>query len=160
MKKIIYTRPDGGLSVVHPVINTLPVAEDITEEQALQRAIDKLPLDELTGEVVAHQIVDESAIPTDRTFRNAWVAAAGAVTHDMAKAREIQKNTLRALRAPKLEALDVAYMRALEVGNTAAAAAIVVRKQALRDVTADPAIASARTPAELAAVVPAALVQS
>lgn len=154
MKKIIYTRPDGGLSVVHPVINTVPVPEDITEQQALQRAIDKLPLDELTGEVVAHQIVDESTIPTDRTFRNAWVAAAGAVIHDMAKAREIQKNTLRTLRAPKLEALDVAYMRALEVGNTAAAAAIVVQKQVLRDVTADPAIASARTPEALAAVVP------
>lgn len=157
MKKIIYTRPDGGLSVVHPVINThtfvdgdvVPVAEDITEEQALQRALSKIPADAINV-----QIVDESAIPTDRTFRNAWVAATGAVTHDMAKAREIQKNTLRVLRAPKLAALDVEFMRALEVGDTVGAAAIVAQKQALRDVTKDPAIASARTPAALAAVVP------
>jgi hypothetical protein len=50
------------------------------------------------------------------------------------KAEQATRDRLRLNRAPRLEALDVAYMRALEQG--ADTAAIVTEKQALRDVTA------------------------
>ena len=148
MKKIIYTRHDGGLSVVHPVINTVPERENITEEQALERALKKLPADAINP-----QVVDE--IPTDRTFRNAWKAGVGAVEHDMAKCREIHKDRLRVLRAPKLAAADVEFMKALEAGQPTSQ--IVAYKQALRDVTADPAIEAAKSPEELKAVLPSVL---
>jgi hypothetical protein len=51
------------------------------------------------------------------------------------KAKAIKLDALRAERAPKLAALDVAFMRAVEQGDTAAQASIAAEKQALRDVT-------------------------
>jgi len=76
---------------------------------------------------------------------------------NMDKAREIKKDMIRAERNPKLAALDVDFMRAVESGDTEAQATIAAQKQALRDATDDPAIASATTPDELKAVVPVAL---
>jgi len=76
------------------------------------------------------------------------------ISVNMDKAREIKKDMIRAERAPMLEALDVAYMRAVESGDTTQQAQIAAEKQALRDATDDPAIAAASTPEELAAVDP------
>lgn len=71
------------------------------------------------------------------------------ITVNMAKAREIQKDMLREERKSKLEALDVAFMRAVEAGDAAAQADIAAQKQVLRDVTADARIDAAGTPDEL-----------
>jgi len=76
---------------------------------------------------------------------------------NMDKAVEIKKDMIRAERAPKLEALDVAFMRAVEAGDAEKQAEIAAKKQALRDATDDPVIAAAQTPEELKAAVPAAL---
>ena len=51
------------------------------------------------------------------------------------KAKAIKLDQFRAERAPKLAALDVAFVRALEQGDTAEHSRIVAEKQALRDVT-------------------------
>ena len=51
------------------------------------------------------------------------------------KAKAIKLDALRAERAPKLAALDLAFMRAVEQGDTAAQSRIAAEKQALRDVT-------------------------
>ena len=76
------------------------------------------------------------------------------ITVNMDKAREIKKDMIRAERAPMLEALDVAFMRAVEASDTTQQAQIAAEKQTLRDATDDPAIAAASTPEELAAVDP------
>ena len=60
---------------------------------------------------------------------------------DMAKAREIHKNNIRAARSPKLAELDVEFQKALETG--ASTTDIVAKKQALRDAPADSGIAAA-----------------
>ena len=60
---------------------------------------------------------------------------------DMAKAREIHKNKIRAARTPKLAELDIEFQKAQE--TSADTSAIVAKKQALRDAPADSAIASA-----------------
>ena len=60
---------------------------------------------------------------------------------DMAKAREIHKDNIRAAREPKLAELDIEFQKALETG--ASTTAIVAKKQALRDAPADSGIASA-----------------
>jgi len=52
---------------------------------------------------------------------------------NIAKAKDITKDRLRAEREPKLQALDVAFQRALE-SNTDTTD-IVNKKQALRDAT-------------------------
>ena len=51
------------------------------------------------------------------------------------KAKAIKREQFRAARKPLLEALDVAFVRALEQGDTEAQASIAAQKQALRDVT-------------------------
>jgi len=89
-------------------------------------------------------------VPTDRTFRGAWQFSGDAVEIDMAAARDIHRDNLRAERKPLLEALDVAYMRALE--DDTGTVNITAEKQVLRDVTADPRIDAAATPDELKAL--------
>jgi hypothetical protein len=57
-----------------------------------------------------------------------------AIQVNINKAKNITKDRLREERAPKLEALDVQFQRALEVGaNTSE---IATKKQALRDAPA------------------------
>ena len=148
MKRILYTRPDGGISIVTPAIN---FDEVITEYQALARAQAKLPVD-----VINARVIDPSEILTDRTFRDAWEDK-GVISVNMGKAREIYKNLLRQKRAPLLAALDIEYQRAIESGDSALKTKIATKKQTLRDVTADPRIEAAKTPEQLKAVIPDAL---
>jgi phosphatidylserine decarboxylase len=89
-------------------------------------------------------------VPTDRTFRRAWTFSGDAVEVDMAAARDIHKANLRAERAPRMEALDVEFMQALEAGTSTTA--IATKKQTLRDITDDARIAAATTPDELKAL--------
>ena len=153
MKRIVYTKPDGNLAVVTPVINTFPSPENMTEDEALARALSKLP-----AGAVNPVVVEEAAIPTDRAYRDAWSVSGNSVIHDMTKAREIHKNKLRELRATKFPKLDIDYMRADEAGNNALKIQIAQQKQSLRDVTADPRIAAAQTPEELKLVIPEILI--
>jgi len=126
MRKIIFTGSDGALSIVHPVRNTL--GETLTTDAEIeQRAWDKLPEDAINP-----QFVEADAIPTDRTFRNAWENNGG-INVNMPKAKDLTKDRLRANRKPLLEAQDVAFQRALESG--ASTAEIVKEKQRLRDIT-------------------------
>ena len=90
--------------------------------------------------------------PNDRTFRGAWLFNGSVVEVDMKLARDIHRDNLRADRAPRLDALDVDYMKALEDADTAAKQGIVSVKQSLRDVPDHPSIDSAKTPEELKAL--------
>ena len=148
MRKIVYTRPDGGLSIVVPCIGT---KEDLTEAEAEARAYAMLPPD--AGNP---RWAKDDEFPADRTFRDAWTDT-GTVSVDMPKAREIHREKLRQLRAPKLAAEDTAFMRAIEADDKAEAARVALRKKALRDVTDDPRIDAAKTPDELKAAIPEAL---
>ena len=133
MKRIIYTRPagmldaqdEGGVSVVTPNINT---DETITEEEALQRAFDKLP-----AGAINPQIVEANTISSDRTFRSAWEKDAKVIKTNMTKAKVITKDRLREERKPLLEAQDILFNRALETSEDTSA--IVKEKNRLRDIT-------------------------
>jgi hypothetical protein len=57
------------------------------------------------------------------------------ISINITKAKAIKLDALRAERAPKLAALDLAFMRAVEQGDTSKQASIAAEKQALRDVT-------------------------
>lgn len=114
--------------------------------------IKKWPESERTKVVSFHAIADTD-IPVDRTYRNAW-SWNGKIEHDMVKARNIHRDHMRQVRAPKLAALDVAYLRAEEAGNTPLKEKIAAQKQALRDVLAIHAIESAATVEQLKTVWP------
>ena len=68
---------------------------------------------------------------------------------DMAKAREIHKNKIRAARKPLLESLDIEFQKALETG--ADTSTIVAKKQTLRDAPAASGISTAASEADLKA---------
>ena len=57
-KRIIYTTDDGGVAIVIPADNC-----DLTVEQIKDKDVP-------SGKTA--YIVDNSVIPTDRSFRNAW----------------------------------------------------------------------------------------
>jgi hypothetical protein len=106
------------------------------------------------NDIVGVREIALDEMPVDRDFREAWTDS-GKLTIDMDRARAIHQDRLRQLRSPKLAALDVEMSRAYK--DAARQEAIEARRQRLRDVTDDPAIAAARTPDELRAVLPAAL---
>jgi len=147
MKRIIYTKPDGSVSVVIPA----PMVDETENEE---QYISRIAAKDVPASATNVRIVDESEIPQDRTFRSAWVSNNGVIGHDMSKCIDIQKDKLRALREPKLAALDAAYMKALESGNSEQMQTIATKKQALRDVTSDPSLTSAKSPDDLKKIIP------
>lgn len=96
-------------------------------------------------------------LPDERTFREAWRLNGTVVEIDMNAARAIWRDRIRRARQPELEALDAAFMKALETGDAAGQASIAARKQELRDAPADPAIDAAADVDALKAVCPAGL---
>ena len=130
MSKIIYTNSDGTVAIIHPI-------GDVND------AIKAVP----SG--LSYEIVEDSAIPSDRSFRNAWKQNSKTIETDMTKAKEIHKTNIRNARAPKLVELDVEFQKALETSSSTTD--IVSKKKALRDAPADSGIASAKTEAELKA---------
>tara|TARA_B000000565_G_scaffold209724_1_gene163045 strand:+ start:228 stop:659 length:432 start_codon:yes stop_codon:yes gene_type:complete len=130
MSKIIYTNTNGTISIITP-------AGDVND------AIKDVP----SG--LSYEIVEDSAIPTDRSFRNAWKQNSKTIETDMTKAKEIHKANIRAARKDKLAELDIEFQKALE--TSASTTDIVSKKQALRDAPADSAIESADTETKLKA---------
>ena len=117
--RITYTNDKGGVSVVVPSPNWAGTMEEL--------AVKVVPENE------PYKIVEDSAVPTDRTFRDAWENYES-ITTSLVKAKELTKTRLRGERKPLLEAQDVLFMKAQESsGDTAA---IVIEKQRLRDVPA------------------------
>ena len=92
-----------------------------------------------------------ATMPSDRHFRNAWVTSGTTITEDMTESKKIFQDKIREVRAPLLEAEDVAYMKALEADDARAITASVNKKKALRDAPAASAISSADTIAKLKA---------
>ena len=130
MSKIIYTNSEGTVSIIIPVGDVNNAIKDVPSG-------------------LSYQIVEDSVIPTDRSFRNAWIQNNKIIETDIAKAREIHKNNIRNARTPKLAELDIEFQKALETSSSTTD--IVSKKQALRDAPADSGIASADTEAKLKA---------
>jgi len=80
-----------------------------------------------------YKIVD--SLDIDNDYFNGFVYADGQIEADIAACKEIHLDKFRIARAPKLQKLDVDYMKAIEVEDGVKASAIAVQKQELRDVT-------------------------
>ena len=130
MSRIIYTKSDGTVSIITP-------AGDVND------AIKDVP----SG--LSYEIVEDSAIPTDRSFRNAWKQNSKTIETDMTKAKEIHKDKIRIARTPKLAELDIEFQRALE--TSADTSTIVAKKQVLRDAPSASGISTAASEADLKA---------
>lgn len=142
MSKIIFNY-EGTISIIHPTPEALQI---MTIEQIAEKDV---PVG-----VSTYSIVEDSVIPTDRTFRNSWVGVGigttgGIISEDMTKAKELHKAKIREARADKFTALDIEYQRATE--TSADTSAIVAKKQALRDAPSASGIATAANTVELKA---------
>lgn len=93
-------------------------------------------------------------IPAERTFRESWEVNedTAVISVNMERAKDIWRDKIRRARVEPLEALDTAYMKALETG--ADTTSIIAQKQALRDAPALPSIDAATTPNELTSIQP------
>ena len=133
MSKIVYTNSDGTIAIVHPI-------------GSIENGLKAIP-----AGISTYTIVEDSIIPSDRTFRSSWVqvgiGTTATVSEDMAKAREIHKTNIREARAPKLAEQDIEFQKALE--TSASTTDIVSKKQALRDAPADSGITAASDTAAL-----------
>ena len=112
--KIIYTNTEGSVSVIIPT-GELPI------EEVAQKDVP-------AG--VAYEIIEDDAIPSDRFFRNAWVANGGAVDVDLDKAKEIGHDMRRAKRAEEFAPLDEVIAKQIPGKDAAEAEAA---RQAIRD---------------------------
>ena len=134
MTCIIYTNQAGGLSIV------IPTGE--------------LPIDEVAAKDVPagadYAIVEDDAVPADRTFRAAWVLHNGAVEHDLHKCKEIAHNMRRALRAAEFTPHDDIIAKQIP-GIDPSAAEAARQEIRLKYVAIQNAIDSATSPEEIKA---------
>jgi hypothetical protein len=84
-----------------------------------------------------------ATVPSDRHFRNAWSLSGTIITEDLTAAKVIFKDKIREIRTPLLAEQDVAYMKALEAGDSSAQTTAKNAKTALRDAPAASAITNA-----------------
>ena len=91
-QRTIYQNDEGGVAVI------IPSDCGLTIEQIAAKDVP-------TG--VPYEIVDVADVPTDRTFRNAWVMDRKAVAVDVEKAKGIAHTMRRDNRAAELAPLDI-----------------------------------------------------
>jgi hypothetical protein len=129
MKRIIYPTPDGGVAVIIPA-------------ESVELALKDVP------EGVPYEIVDASEVPTDRTFRGAWVMGDCCIDHDLERCRQIGHDKRRAARATEFAPHDELIAKQIPGADAAAAEAV---RQEIRDryTTVQDAIDAAADPFEI-----------
>ena len=141
-KRIVYTRPDGGMSIIIPAPGSIHADED--EQKWLGRIIAK----DVPADATDVQVIETSALPSDQAFRNAWVRQSGAVVVDMAKARDIHAATIAVFAEQAQQKLDVLALRGEDV---------TARRQAIVSAVAALDLTTATTTDELKALWPEGL---
>lgn len=132
--KVIVHKVDGQVVITTPVEANIPTL--------LEQGF-------IPGDYV---ILDKDEVPDGKYF-GAFRLNGKTLSVDIEAAKEIRKEQLRQQRDAAFKPLDVEFMRAVEQGNVAVQQAIAAKKQALRDITNSPAFASAKTLADLDAIV-------
>lgn len=105
MTKIIYANSDGTVAVVTPT-GEVPV-EDLPAKLGL----------------TDYEIVEDEVVPSDRTFRNAWVKTGATVTEDLSKSKTIGHEIRRAKRAAEFAPHDELISKQIPGSDTDAAEA-------------------------------------
>jgi hypothetical protein len=87
MKRIIYQSESGGVCVIIPTGSVELALKDVPEG-------------------TPYEIVDVADIPSDRTFRSAWVMGDCCIEHDIDKCKTIGHDIRRAARAEEFKPFD------------------------------------------------------
>ena len=115
LDRIVYTRPDGGMSVVNPAPEFLAKFTTLLEGMAAIQA-KSVPSDATDA-----QLIDSADVLPDRTFRDAWRQSGGLLAVDMSLAREIHAERIAAAQAAEIARLKVEERKERLKGNTAQA---------------------------------------
>ena len=133
-KRIVYQGENGETCVVIPAPQYSGTMDDLLKKVVPENCRDSA------------NIVEVDTVPSDRTFRNAWVTEQGkSVEVDLDKVKEEAKIKVRQARTPKFAELDVAYQRADEAGDSDTKTAVATKKQTARDATKNTKITGADT---------------
>jgi len=111
MKRIIYQSESGGVAVIIPT-------------ELVDLALKDVP------EGVPYEIVEEADIPSDRTFRGAWVMGDCCIEHDLDQCKAIAHDKRRAARAEEFTPHDELIAKQIPGVD---AAAVEEARQAIRD---------------------------
>lgn len=141
-KRIVYTRPDGGVSILIPSPNARLEGE--TDDALIAR----IRARDVPDDATHVSVCDASEIPADRTFRNAWKRSGKSVQVDMPEAREIHMARIREVRNAKLAQMDIAEKLAAQ-GVKGDLQTIRAKMQALRDIPQTLDLTQAKTPEQL-----------
>ena len=115
---ITYPQPNGQVAVVIPTGDVAAAVKDVSKN-------------------TPYKIV--SSLNIDNDFFNAYeYDETDGAKVNLEKAKAIHKDKWRAARKPKLEKLDIDFMKAVEAGDSQKQSEIAAQKQALRDVTNTP----------------------
>jgi hypothetical protein len=134
-KRIVYQGEDGIAKIVVPSLEYL--AKGNTMDDVLIKCVPENCRD-------SANVVEVDTVPSDRTFRNAWVTEQGkSVEVDLDKSKVIAKEKVREARTPKFQELDIAYQRADEDGDADAKKAVADKKKVARDATKNTKITNA-----------------
>jgi hypothetical protein len=131
-QRIIFQNAAGGVSVIIPT-GELPIEEVAAKD---------------VPENVAYEIVEDDAIPADRTFRNAWVANGAAVEVDLDQAKSIGHDMRRAQREADFAPFDAIIMKQIP-GNSAAEAEEARQQIRFKYALIQDVIEAAETPDEI-----------
>jgi len=112
---ITYSQPNGQVALVIPCGDVNNAIKDVPEG-------------------VEYKIVNSVEIDNDYFNAYEFDAELGAKVN-IEKAKAIHLHKFRSARSPKLQKLDVDFMRAAEANDEVKMAEIIAAKQALRDVT-------------------------
>ena len=155
-KRIIFSGPSGVAAVIIPAYNDKLTGIRLgeSEETYVARVIARNIEVGVISSATTYKIVDETAIPVDRTFRMAWKFD---LSVDMAKAREIWRDKMRTVRKVKFAILDAQAAKASDENDAVEQGRVALARKALRDVTTHPGIDAAATPKELKLVWPSIL---
>jgi hypothetical protein len=110
-QRIIFQNESGGVSVIVPTGSVELALKDVPPG-------------------VPYEIVSAADIPSDRTFRNAWVIGDGCVEHDLDQCREIGHDKRRAARTEAFAPFDEIIAKQIPGADLLAAEA---SRQEIRD---------------------------
>jgi len=155
-KRIVYSRPDGGVSVVSPAPEYIAqlVTEGATEDEAIAIVQEK----DVPPDATNIEVMEFALLPSSREFRNAWEKPGlGVPTVAMAKAREIHAERIAIAQAAEIARLKVEERKERLKSNTAQAdahAATITALEALDLNVLATQIAAAPNPTALSAIWP------
>lgn len=140
----ILKRHDGAIEIMHTDADP---AAAVAKFHPIRQA-------ELTNTIVE---TDPVVIPTDRTFRNAWIYNGSSVEINMPKAKIIHMDRIREIRDAELDKKDKDWMKAMGQKDQVLADQIEAERQALRDIPQTFDLTVARMPDELKVLWPSQL---